>query len=230
VQLTVTDPATSTSVTRFALPVIVHLLMPTGGLAPSWSADGTTWQSLRHLASAALPAGVDAGYTLDPDGTIEIQTLVPGFFGLLPDTIPPTQPQNFTGRFAHGALYLSWQASTDNTGNVAAYQVLLDGIPVSTLQPDKRRVIVRSFHPGAQTVYRIRAVDGSGIFGKPTPPLVVVPTKRPADTPRALPRWAWSLLAWQHGQAPRPTAAPRKLPGWYWHWAAWRLSPFHVKR
>ena len=228
VRLTVTDPATSIAVARFGAPVVVHLLMQTGGLAPSWSVDGAVWKPLRKLSSAALPAGVDAGYTLDPDGTIEIQTLVPGYFGLLPDTTPPSQVQT-TARFVKGALRLAWPAATDNTGDVASYQVLLDGTAVSTLPAKTRRVIVRGFHAG-QTVYRVRAVDASGILGKVSRPVVVVPTVKPHDVPRILPRWAWGLLAYQHGGGPRPKLAPKKPPAWYWHWAAWRLAPFHLKR
>ena len=228
VRLTVTDPTTSIAVARFGAPVVVHLLMQTGGLAPSWSVDGAVWKPLRKLTSAALPAGVDAGYTLDPDGTIEIQTLVPAYFGLLPDTTPPSQVQT-TARFVKGALRLAWPPATDNTGDVASYQVLLDGTAVSTLPGKTRRVIVRGFHAG-QTVYRVRAVDASGILGKVSRPVVVVPTVKPRDVPRALPRWAWKLLAYQHGTGPRPKAAPKKPPAWYWHWAAWRLAPFHLKR
>jgi hypothetical protein len=210
--------------------VIVHLLVPTAGLAPSYSPDGTTWKPLPHLTSAALPAGVDAGYTLDPDGTAEILTLVPGYFGLLPDTVPPTQPQAFRGRIAKGALTLAWQGSTDNSGNVASYQVLLDGTAVSNLPGKSRRVTVRGFHPDEQTVYRVRAVDGSGVIGKPSRPVVVLPTKKPKDVPRILPRWAWGLLAYQQHHGPRPKLAPKKPPKWYWHWAAWRLAPFHLRR
>lgn len=227
-QLTVTDPRTSTAIARFAAPVIVHLLMKTGGLAPSWSADGTTWKSLRRLAAAALPAGVDNGYTLDPDGTIEIQTLVPGYFGLLPDTTPPSQVQA-AARFVNGALRLTWPAATDNVGLPPTYQVLLDGNAVSSLPSSARRVIVRGFSTSAPSVYRIRAVDAAGILGKVSRPVVVVPAARPADTPRLLPRWAWGLLAFQHRSGPRPAAAPRKLPAWYWHWAAWRAAPFRVR-
>jgi hypothetical protein len=229
VQLTATDTQTSTPVARFGAAMIVHLLMTTGGLAPSWSTDGTTWTPLRHLSSAVLPAGVDAGYTLDPDGTVEILTLVPGFFGLLPDTVPPTQPQSFAGRFAHGALVLSWAGSTDNSGTIGQYQLLLDGTPVSSLPAKTRRVTVRAFHTTNQTVYRVRAIDGVGILGKPSRPIVVVPTKRPTDTPRALPHWAWGLLAFQQGHGARPTTAPHRPPAWYWRWAAWRLAPFHLK-
>jgi Domain of unknown function (DUF1906) len=230
VQLTVTDSATSLPVTRFAKAVIVHLLMTTGGLTPSYSSDGTTWKPMPLLTSAALPSGVDTGYTIDPDGTIEIQTLVPGFFGLLPDTVPPSQPQGFAGHFVKGALVLSWQGATDNSGMIASYQLLLDGTPVSSLAAKKRRVVVRSFHVAGPTVYRVRAVDPSGIYGKPSAPVVVLPTRRPTDTPRPVPRWAWALFTWQHSGGARPAAAPKKPPAWYWHWAAWRLAPFHVRR
>ena len=137
VRLTVTDPATSTPVARFGAPVIVHLLMPTGGLAPSWSADGATLEAAAQAAVGALPAGVDAGYTLDPDGTIEIQTLVPGYFGLLPDTTPPSQPQT-TGALRQGraASRLAGRRPT-TAATSASYQVLLDGTAVST--PARRR-------------------------------------------------------------------------------------------
>jgi hypothetical protein len=230
VQLTVTDTATSTPVPSFGAPVTVHLLVPAADLAPSFSPDGTTWKAMPRLTSGTLPPGVDSGYTLDPDGTVEIQTLVTGFFGLLPDTVPPTQPQAFRGRFLKGALLLAWQGSTDNTGTIASYQVLLDGTAVSTLPGKARRVLVRGFHPAEQTVYRVRAVDGSGVLGKPSRPIVVVPTKRPDDTPRALPQWAWGLLAYQQHHGERPANAPKKPPAWYWHWAAWRLAPYHLKR
>jgi hypothetical protein len=230
VQLTVTDPATSSPVTGFAKPVIVHLLTVAGPLTPSYSPDGTTWKALPRLKSASLPPNVQAGYTLDPDGTVEIQTLIPGFFGLLPDTVPPSPPAGLTGKFVKGALRLSWQPATDNSGTIASYQVLLDGQAVSTLAASKRRVTVRTFHPGGQTVYRVRAIDGAGIIGKPSRAVAVVPSKRPTGLPRALPRWAWSLYTAQHSGGPRPQAAPKKLPQWYWRWAAWRNAPFKLAR
>ena len=91
-------------------------------------------------------------------------------------------------------------------------------------------MIVRGFHPRGQTVYRVRAVDASGILGK-----VVASGRRRADEaaarraarPAAL---GVGALAYQHGGGPRPKLAPKKPPAWYWHWAAWRLAPFHLKR
>ena len=224
VQLTVTDSQTSTPVTRFGAPVSLHLAVPANGLAPSFSTDGTTWTPLPKLAP-----GVTAGYTLLGDGTVEIDTLVPGFFGLLSDTVPPSRPDSVTGRFVNGALRLTWQGSTDNAGPVVGYDVLLDGTPSAHVSGAVRRVIVRAFHPAAPTVYRVRALDLAGNASVASRPVVVVPAKRPADVPRALPRWAWGLYDFQHGKGPRPATAPRKVPAWYWHWAAWRSAPFRLR-
>jgi Domain of unknown function (DUF1906) len=224
VQLTVTDPQTATPVTRFGSPVSVHLAVPANGLAPSFSTDGTTWKALPKLAP-----GVDAGYTLLADGTVQIDTLVPGFFGLLADTTPPTRPGGLAGRFVNGSLRLSWLAATDSAGPVVRYDVLLDGTPSAHTPGGTRHVTVRAFHPRVPTVYRVRAIDLAGNASAASKPVVVVPSKRPGDVPRALPRWVFGLYAFQHHLAPRPATAPRKPPAWYWHWAAWRTSPFRLR-
>ena len=224
VQLTVTDSTTSTPIPRFGAPVSLHLAVPANGLAPSFSTDGTTWKPLPKLTT-----GVDAGYTLLGDGTVEIDTLVPGYFGLLADTVAPSRPDGVSGRFVKGALRLSWNSSTDNAGPIAGYDVLLDGVPSAHVDGGKRLVIVRAFHPGEQTVYRIRALDLAGNASLPSRAIVVVPTKRPADVPRVLPRWAWGLYDFQHHKGARPATAPRKPPAWYWHWAAWRSAPYRLK-
>lgn len=224
VQLTVTDTATSTPVTRFGAPVSLHLAVPANGLAPSFSTDGTTWKPLPKIKP-----GIDAGYTLLGDGTVEIDTLVPGYFGLLADTVAPSRPDGVTGRFVKGALRLTWNGATDNAGPVVRYDVLLDGVPSANVEGGVRRVIVRAFHPGAQTVYRVRAVDLAGNASVASRAVVVVPSNRPASVPRVLPRWAWAVYDFQHGKGSRPAAAPRKLPAWYWNWAAWRSAPYRVK-
>ncbi|MDX6474930.1 MAG: hypothetical protein QOH95_441 [Gaiellaceae bacterium] len=224
VQLTVTDSQTSTAVARFGAPVSLHLAVPANGLAPSFSTDGTTWKALPKLTP-----GSDAGYTLLGDGTVEIDTLVPGYFGLLSDTVPPSRPDGVAGRFVKGALRLTWQGSTDNAGPVVGYDVLIDGIPSAHVAGSARRVIVRAFHPGTQTVYRVRSIDLAGNASVASRAVVVVPAKRPADVPRVLPRWAFGLYGFQHGNGARPAAAPRKPPAWYWHWAQWRSAPFRLR-
>jgi len=224
VQLTVTDSKTSAPVTRFGASVSLPLAVPANGLAPSFSVDGTTWKPLPKAAP-----GVVAGYTLLGDGTVEIDTLVPGFFGLLADTVPPARPDGLTGKFVKGALRLSWLAATDNAGPVVRYDVLLDGTPAAHTDAPKRRAIVRAFHPGTFTVYRVRAIDLAGNASVASKAVVVVPSKRPSDVPRTLPGWVFALYAFQHHQGPRPEAAPRRPPAWYWHWAAWRAAPFRVR-
>jgi uncharacterized protein YfiM (DUF2279 family) len=224
VQLSVTDSQTSRPITRFGAPVSLHLAVQANGLAPSFSTDGTTWKALPKQTP-----GIDAGYTLLGDGTVEIETLVPGYFGLLGDTVPPSRPDGVAGRFVKGALRVSWRGSTDNAGPVVRYDVLLDGTPSAHVVGTARRVIVRAFHPATPTVYRVRAVDVAGNASVASRAVVVVRTKRPADVPRAVPSWVFGLYDFQHGTGTRPAAAPRKPPLWYWHWAAWRSAPFRLR-
>ena len=51
-----------------------------------------SWKPLPKLTSAGLSNTMLSAYTTLGDGTTEIQTLVPGFFGLLADLTPPTTP------------------------------------------------------------------------------------------------------------------------------------------
>jgi Domain of unknown function (DUF1906) len=217
-------------VTQFAAPVTIHITPPSAGLVPAFSADGTTAKAVAQLSSPALPAGVQVGYTTETDGSVDILTLVPGWFGLGADLTPPSAPGPVTARFLRGALTLAWLPATDNGGPVSSYDILLDGSPVASVPGSSRRAVVHAFHPAAQTVYRVRAVDAAGNDGKSSQAIVVLPTKRPLDLPRQVPRWAFGLFASQHGHGSRPAATPRKLPAWYWHWAAWRLAPFHLRR
>jgi Domain of unknown function (DUF1906) len=223
-QLAVNDSQTSTPILRFGGPVSLHLALPANGLAPSFSSDGTTWKPLPKYS-----AGIDAGYTLLGDGTVEIQTLVPGFFGLLNDTVAPSRPGGVRGTLVKGALRLAWAGSTDNAGAVASYDILLDGVPSAHVAGSARRVTVSAFHATTQTVYRVRAIDLAGNASVSSRAIVVVPAKRPHDLPKLLPRWAWSLYTWQHSGGVRPAAAPKKPPAWYWRWAAWRSTPFKLR-
>ena len=231
VKLAVSEQETTAPVDGFGAPVTLHILKPANGLLPVFSADGTSWKPLPKLSAAGLGSSVLSAYTMLGDGTVAVQTLVPGYFGLLADTVPPTTPPAFAGRMVNGALVLSWQGSTDDSGQVAGYDVLLDGDPVSTLKPTMRRVTVRNFHAGRTTVYRLKAVDGAGNLSKATPPIVVRPARRPAGLPKTIPHWAFGLYTWQHTHAgARPAAAPKRPPTWYWRWAAWRAAPFQLRR
>jgi hypothetical protein len=235
VRLAVTAADGVTPVTSFSAPVDVHFVSQGTNLVPAFSLDGVTWTPLKRLASGTLPAGVNVAYTAAGDGSFDVYTLQSGEIGLLADTSNPAQVTSFGGHFADGALLLSWSPAADNSGAIASYNVLLDGTPLVAVQGTQRRATVRAFHPTGQTVYRVEAVDGAGNVGKPSRPLVVVPTAHPAGLPKPLPHWAWGLFTWQRGRAPngngpRPKTAPRKPPSWYWRWAAWRAMPFRVKR
>ena len=217
VQLSVTDTDTNAPVTAFSQPVSLHITQA-AGLAPSYSADGVTYTPLPK-----------SQFSFELDGSVDIQTTVPGFFGLVPDTVPPSRPDGVTGRFVNGTLRLAWTASTDNAGKVASYDVLLDGGQLATVPGNKRSAVVRTFHPTTQSVYRVRATDAAGNVGTPSRAVVVVPTKRPTNIPRVLPKWAYPLYVAQRGHGARPANVPKKLPAWYWRWAAWRSAPFHVR-
>jgi hypothetical protein len=205
----------------------VHLLKQPTGLVPAFSTDGVTWQPLPKLTANGLSETVLTAYTVDPDGTVEIQTLVPGYFGLIADTTPPTSPV-VAARLLQSGLYLSWQPATD-TGGVASYSVLLNGSPYMTLTAAARRATVRKPGGPAQAVYRVQATDSAGNVGPPSRAIVVLPKHRPSGVPRVVPRWAFALYAFQHGQGARPAKAPKRPPGWYWRWAGWRALPYRLR-
>ena len=67
------------------------------------STDGATWRPLQPLFSGALPKGAGAGYTRNPDGSVEIETMAGGFFALLPETAPPPAPAAPDAGSSHAA-------------------------------------------------------------------------------------------------------------------------------
>ncbi len=228
VQLAATESDNQAPIDAFGAPVTLHVLRPVAGSVPAFSPDGTTWQALPQLTSAGLSTSVQSAYTTDADGTVEIQTLVPGLFGLVPDTVPPSRPL-VTARMINDALSLTWPAATDNVA-VSAYNVLRNGTAVTSLPATARKARVRGFSTSAPTVFRIQALDAAGNAGQPSKAVVVVAHKRPATLPKAIPQWAYALYGWQRGAGgKRPAAAPKHPPGWYWDWAAWRSTPFRLK-
>ena len=185
VALSVNDASTAppTAVTKFVLPVTVHIVPQPQGEVPAFSTDGgTTWTSLPQIVARLLPVGVSAGYSREADGSIDILTLEPGVFGVLPDVTPPGQPTNVSARFVRGGLTLTWGPAPD-ASQIVGYQILLDGHMVLTKSGTGRRAVVHAFHPTGQTVYRVAAVDAAGNVGKPSRPFVVVPTRAAAGAP-----------------------------------------------
>jgi len=227
VQLAVTEADNQAPLDGFGAPVTVHIAKPSAGLIPAFSTDGTAWTPIDPLASAGLTTSQLTGYTRDADGTYEIQTLVPGWFGLIADVQPPTAP-TVAARLTSAGLYLTWQPATDD-GTIASYAVLRNGVAVTTLTANARRATVRRPSTGAQTVYRVQATDAAGNAGKPSSPIVLLTKKRPTGLPRAIPQWAFGLFDYQRHRAARPKSAPKRPPAWYWRWAAWRAQPLRLR-
>ncbi len=228
VELTATESDNQAPIEAFGAPLTIHLLHPAAGSVPAVSLDGIAWTPLPELTSAGLSETVKSAYSTDADGTIEIQTLVPGLFGLVPDTRPPSRPV-VAARMVHNRLMLAWQPATDNVA-VQSYNLLRNGSAVSGLPGNARRTAAHGFSPTAPTVFRIQAVDSAGNAGRPSKAVVVVVHKRPRSLPRAIPPWAYALFTWQHDHAgKRPAAAPKRPPAWYWAWAAWRSTPFKLR-
>jgi hypothetical protein len=227
VQLAVTETDNQAPLDGFGAPVTVHIAKPSAGLIPAFSTDGTAWTPINPLTSAGLTTSQLTGYTRDADGTYEIQTLIPGWFGLIADVRPPTAP-TVAARLTSAGLYLTWQPATDD-GTIASYAVLRNGAPVLTLTAAARRVAVRKPATGAQTVYRVQATDAAGNAGKASRAVVLLTKKRPAGLPRAVPRWAFGLFDYQRHKGPRPATAPKRPPAWYWRWAAWRAQPLRLR-
>jgi hypothetical protein len=227
VQLTASQASDSAPVDGFGAPLTLHILKPAAGLVPAYSSDGTTWTPLPKLTAAGLTDSVLSAYRLDPDGTAEIETLVPGYFGLIADTTPPTVPA-VSAKLVTRGLYLSWQPSTDDSG-VSAYTILRNGTPIESVAPPARRATIRKYGAGRQTVYRIAAADAAGNTSAPSRPVVVLAKARPAKIPRAIPHWAFGLYAYQHGHGKRPKTAPKRPPGWYWTWVGWHALPYRLR-
>jgi hypothetical protein len=229
VQLTAQLVAGGAPITRFGAPVVLHFGPLAPGLVPAYSADGSLWAPLLRAATAAVPAGVPARYTQGPDGSIDVATGVPGSFGILRDTAPPSRP-SLSARLVRGALLLRWEPSRDNSGAVAGYRVNFGGKPVLTLAGTARRATIETFHTRGPSVFRVVAADSAANESTASGAIVVVPRSRPARLPRPLPAWAWKLASWQSGgrHGARP-AAPSPVPAWYWAWADWRLQPFRIR-
>ena len=230
VQLDVQQTATATPVTDFAEPLTIHIAAAArepraGVLAGRGDLDAA---AAAQLGALSRP-GRKRRLRPQPDGSVDIQTTASGYFALLPDTTRPPAPASLTGHFSHGSLVLQWPPSTDASGPAASYQVTLTNQPLLTID-GATTATTHAFHPNAPSVFRVLATDAAGNVSQPSKPVVVLPTKRPAKLPKALPAWAWQLFSWQqNGKAGARPTAPKIVPSWYWRWEAWRAFPFHIR-
>jgi Domain of unknown function (DUF1906) len=229
VQLQVEQTATAQIRTGFAAGLTIHMPARPGPVAPMASTDGATWRPLPPLFSGTLPKGVRAGYSRNADGSLDIQTTSGGFFAVLPERSRPPAPSGLTGHFSHGELVLSWQKSTGPSGDAVSYQVTLTNHPLLAI-PGQTTAAVSRIHHAAPSVYRVVATDAAGKVSEPSKPLVLLPTKRPKNIPKALPRWAFDLFNWlQNGKDGTRPAAPKIVPQWFWRWYDWAAAPFHIR-
>jgi len=228
-QLGASDTGTGVPVTRFGTLLSIHVSSPGAGVVAAFSTDGLTWTPVKRLGSAALSIGQTSGYQVNPDGSLEIYTLVPGYFGLFHDVTAPTTPGGLRGHFNKGKLLLNWGKATDNSGEVASYRITLNRAPIQTIAATSTKTSLTRFKKQGWSVYRVIAVDGSGNQSVPSQSVAVVKVARPRHLPRAIPAWAWRMLKWQaKGKKGKRPLSPQPVPGWYWHWAGWQLSPYHL--
>jgi Domain of unknown function (DUF1906) len=229
-QLQTVDALTGVPISRFNTLLAIHVSSPAQGIV-AFSSDGQSWTPIRRLSSAALPVGSDNGYLVEADGSLDIYTLVPGYFALLQDIAAPTEPTTLKGRFVARRLMLKWRASSDNGGAIASYQVTLNGAPIQTLAGTATSALLNKFKKKGRNIFRVRAIDAAGNKSPLSNYIKVVSTLRPRHLPHAIPRWAWRMLEWQaKGRKGKRPNAPRPLPSWFWRWANWNLSPHRIVR
>jgi hypothetical protein len=145
---------------------------------------------------------------------------------LVADTHAPSAPTGLAGRFAGGRLQLSWTAADDNVG-VDHYEIQLDGVTVLRVAGSATSAALRTFHPRGRSFFTVHAADASGNQSASPSAVGVVARARPKAVPKAVPGWAWRVLAWElRGKVGARPEAPHPLPRWYAAWHAWRLQPF----
>jgi autotransporter-associated beta strand protein len=139
------------------------------------------------------------------------------------DVLAPSAAAGLRGSVAGGLLSHSWQEATDDVG-VDHYRVFRG----ETLL--HRTAAMRASVRTGPGLYTVRAVDAAGNLGPTVASIALARVARPAALPKAVPAWAWKLLAWQQrgSTGPRPAAAPKSPRHWYAAWRAWRLQPFGI--
>jgi len=228
-RLDTVDALTGTPVSRFNTLLAIHVTSPPKGVVVAFSGDGVSWKTIRRLSSAALPVNGTSGYLVRSDGSLDIYTLVPGYFALLQDVAAPTTPAGLRGSIVKRKLQLKWQASSDKSGSIAGYQITRAGTPVLTAAGSAKSALVGKLPRTGRSIYRVRALDAAGNQSPLSNYVKLIAKARPRGLPHAIPRWALRRLAWQEkGRKGKRPTAPRPLPGWYWRWAGWKLSPYRI--
>jgi chitodextrinase len=106
--------------------------------------------------------------------------------GSVPDTTPPSQPQNLSANaVSPGQVNLTWSPSTDDTG-VAGYNVYRDGAKIATTSTTS--YTDRSVVPNRAYTYTVAAYDAVGHVSTQSSPAAVTtpPDMNPPTAPSSL--------------------------------------------
>jgi hypothetical protein len=145
----------------------------------------------------------------------------------VPATGPPAAPADFRGRFGtKGTFVLSWKTPP---AGVSSYELDRNGSPSEHVAGTSTEIIIRALARGKRIVYTLFALAATGSPSAGSAAVTLDPVERPAQAPRRIPAWAWSLLRWQErGRTGSRPSTPASLPRWYSGWEAWRLTPFKL--
>ncbi len=110
----------------------------------------------------------------------------------VPDTTPPTVPQNVTANAVPGpAIEVSWNASTDTQSGVGYYRIFRNDVLIATTSG--LTYVDSAVTPGSTYTYRVGAVDNAGnasalsapapatVPADPTPPDPIDPSDPPDE-------------------------------------------------
>src|SRR5690606_5146537 len=101
----------------------------------------------------------------------------------LPDTVPPSPPQDLAVRDTDGALLLSWNAAQDDTG-VTAYRIYRDDLIVMTVDGTTLNYLDDDVDKSVDHFYAVEALDRLGQSSEAaTFTAIAGTTGRPTPTP-----------------------------------------------
>ncbi|HEY7396767.1 MAG TPA: Ig-like domain-containing protein [Gaiellaceae bacterium] len=169
-----------TAVHSFAQPldlaIVKKLTDPNAqnvALAATWT--GGEWRLLKRVPTAgALPGGWQDGFYESGD-RIHVLTRHLSVFTLVTDAIPPKTPGAFAGHLNGGELVFTWTAPTDNSGAIAGFRLVVDGVPGALIPADQTSVDFGPYDPNDAHQYQIVAEDPAGNASARSKVLIHVP-------------------------------------------------------
>ncbi len=164
-----------TAVTQFAAPITITIANTSGTpVVPALSQDGTSWRSLPLLGGDALPGGQPDGFYRDAGG-VHVVTRHLTYFALLRDVEPPTPPIHMAGVVADDGLTLRWIPGSDNSGELGAVHLYVNGESYGMFDPTQFETKLGSFTPEDTRAFTFVQFDAAGNRSVPTTPLRGIP-------------------------------------------------------